>query len=144
LYEYEHQDWVDSFFSAGHSLSDFERYAAEYGGEPIHDKVDCGHFTSRIAPPPTPTRVTANAVIAQAAPHKAKESRKPDSVQVFHASTRALIECEQCQVQFPYKTMLFKHLRQTNHFTATVQHVEYPQEEGCSRPTIYGASYYIL
>jgi hypothetical protein len=124
LYDYEHQDWVDWFFSAGYSLGDLERYAAEYGDGPIHDEVECGHFTAKTAPP-TPTRATANAVIArQAAPQKAQEPRRTSSVQVFHTTTKATIECEQCQAQFPSKTKLFKHLRQTNHFTPTVNHVE--------------------
>jgi hypothetical protein len=135
LYDYEHQDWVDSFFSAGYSYGDFERYAAEYGGGPINDEVDCGHFSAKTAPP-TQTRVAARAVIARATPRKAQEAGnwKAEPVQVLHAITKAPIECEQCQAQFSSKTKLFKHLRQTNHFTPTVQHVEPPQEEGFSGP----------
>jgi hypothetical protein len=137
LYDYEHQDWVDSFFSAGYSYGDFERYAAEYGGGPINDEVDCGHFSAKTAPP-TPTNATASGVIArQAAPRKGHEPGKADvPVPVFHTTAKAPVECEQCQAQFPSKTKLFKHLRQTNHFTPTVNHVETPTEQGLGTGSI--------
>ncbi|KAA8894538.1 hypothetical protein FN846DRAFT_912798 [Sphaerosporella brunnea] len=129
-YDYRHQEFVESFFPAGFTHGDFKRYSSEYGGEEIHDDIDCCHFTAKV--PPTPTCVTASAVITrQAAPQTLHESRKTkDPVPAFHATVKALIECKRCQARYPSKTKLFKHLRESGHFTLTVHHTEPSQEEG--------------
>jgi hypothetical protein len=123
-YDMDHQEFVNSFFSAGNSYGDYERYANEYGGGPINDELQCGHLTAR--PSVTRTAVTASPTLAK---QPVPTAKNPGRSRNDRIPAHRTAECEQCGEQFPSRTRLFNHLKATNHFTQYVHHVETPAEQ---------------
>jgi hypothetical protein len=84
VYDREHQDFFNAFFSAGNAYDDYERYASEYGGEPINDEIDCGHLTAM--PSITKATAVASPMLSARSVTKATvvEQRLTDNVQERH------------------------------------------------------------
>jgi hypothetical protein len=128
-YDYQHQEFVNSFFTEGRTIDDFYRLCLT--GEETEDDgyvIDCGLAEA------SPIRTYKSAPTTAVHNAKAVTFGKNDKVKhrdkelTIHHVTEARHACKRCPASFRKRNKLFAHLRDTNHYMASADDAPTPTD----------------